>query len=88
VNGRKERVCQVPDCIYLLVTDYGQLWIEGSSGGNKKGPGVSKKPDLVSDDKWTRWTEKNRYQAVSPSKSGSKRPNKTWTLSPNNEGKC
>lgn len=88
VNGREERVYQVPDCIYLLVTDYGQLWSEGSSGGNKKGPGVSKKPDLVSDDKWTRWTEKNQYQAVSPSKTGSKRPSKTWTLSPNNEGKC
>jgi hypothetical protein len=87
VNTRKENVCQVLDCKNLLATDYGQLWSEGSSR-KKKGTGAATKPDLVSDDKWTRWTEKNQYQAISPSKTGSKRPSKTWTLSPNNEGKC
>jgi hypothetical protein len=30
----------------------------------------------------------NRYLVLSPSKTGSKRPSKSWTLSSNNEGKC
>lgn len=49
---------------------------------------MAKKPDLVDGAKWTKWTKENKYQQESPSKTGSKRKSKTWTLSTNNEGKC
>jgi hypothetical protein len=43
---------------------------------------------MVDADKWTKWTKQNKYQQQSPSKTGSKRKSKSWTISMNNEGKC